>query len=328
MVIIREDFDIKDADVLFDAVGIKRPSGIEYAIGVYDGGLLVGTGAIVGRTLQGIAIAPSYRGEGVSNTIVTHLLKKALEMRKEELIFVFTKPQNACYFENMGFNKVGDAKPYVSLLEWGRGGIEIYKERLEKHAEGKPAQAAAIVANGNPFTRGHRYLIEKAAAENPWLYIFVVEEDKSLFPFKVRYDLVKQGTADLPNVTVIPGGKYIISEATFPSYFTKKYELVKAHALLDLTIFGMHVAPCLSISKRYVGEEPYCLTTSQYNKLMKNILPKYGIGVEEVPRLQIQGQFISASKVRELIKEGKLFKTKEMVPPTTYSYLVSPKATD
>ena len=62
--------------------------------------------------------------------------------------------------------------------------------------------------NCNPFTLGHRYLIEQASEKVDHLYVFVVEEDKSFFPFSDRIGLVKKGTADLKNITVKPSGKY------------------------------------------------------------------------------------------------------------------------
>ena len=76
--------------------------------------------------------------------------------------------------------------------------------------------------NCNPFTKGHLYLIEKASAESDHLFILIVEEDKSVFPFEKRMELVKRGTEHLDNIDVIPGGSYTISSATFPSYFAKE----------------------------------------------------------------------------------------------------------
>lgn len=52
---------------------------------------------------------------------------------------------------------------------------------------------------------GHRYLIEKAATENDEVVVFVVEEDKSIFPTDVRFELVKKGCEDLKNVIVLKG---------------------------------------------------------------------------------------------------------------------------
>ncbi|MGE5630131.1 MAG: adenylyltransferase/cytidyltransferase family protein, partial [Caulobacteraceae bacterium] len=189
------------------------------------------------------------------------------------------------------------------------------------------AVVSSIVVNCNPFTLGHQYLIEKAASESDILHVFVVWEDKSSFPSSVRYELVKKGTAHLSNVVVHKGKNYVISNATFPSYFLKDYdEIVETHAHLDLNIFGKYIVPALGINRRYVGEEPYCKVTKAYNTIMKNVLPQYGVKVIEIPRLENENGAISASKVREIIKQGRLDDVCALVPKTTYEYLKSPEA--
>jgi [citrate (pro-3S)-lyase] ligase len=324
---VREIFEVKKISDLLHSLGLKTPENIEYTVGVYDGDKLIGTGSLVGNILQGIGVDPCFQGEGVSALIVTNLLKKTLEMGKEEL-FIFTKPEEAHHFQGMGFKKVAEASPFAVLLEWGKKGIEEYKAGLKKIAEPNPDGASCIVMNGNPFTLGHRYLIEKAARESSWLYVLVVEEDRSLFPFHVRLELIKKGTSDLKKVTVIPSGKYVISSLTFPSYFTRETDLIRAQASLDLEIFANHIAPSLKVVKRYVGEEPYCPVTACYNQLMKQILIQYGIEVLEVERLKTHKQAVSASWVRELIREGRMEEIKELVPSSTYEYLFSPEAQD
>jgi Citrate lyase synthetase len=187
--------------------------------------------------------------------------------------------------------------------------------------------SAAVVVNCNPFTLGHKYLLEYAAARCKLLHIFVVWEDYSVFPSEIRYRLVKKGTEHLPNVIVHRGRDYIISNATFPSYFIKKYEdLVETHAKLDLGIFAKYFAGTLKIKKRFVGEEPNCMVTATYNKIMKQILPLNGIEVEEIPRITSEGSAISASRVRELVKNNEMEKIKELVPDTTYQFLMSAEA--
>jgi [citrate (pro-3S)-lyase] ligase len=323
---IDSGFELGQARQLLALVGLKVPPAVDDAVGIYDGGRLVGSGALAGHTLQGIAVAPDYQGEGVSNIIVTHLLKRAVELGRGDYIFIFTKPREAEHFQRMDFKLVAVAAPFAVLLEWGSAGIGPFKQHLRQQAQGKPEGAACVVLNGNPFTLGHRYLIEQASREKPWVYVLVVEEDKSLFSFPVRIDLITKGVADLPNVTVLPGGKYIISELIFPSYFTRDEELAEAQASLDLTIFGEQLAPCLRIGSRYVGEEPYSRVTAKYNHCMQKILPVYGIEVKEVPRLQHRGEFISASRVRELIGAGRLAETEALLPAVTFNYLRSPEA--
>lgn len=107
--------------------------------------------------------------------------------------------------------------------------------------------------NANPFTLGHRYLVEQACKENDWLHLFMVSEDASYFPYAVRKRLIKEGTADLKNIIYHDSGPYIISSATFPSYFQKDdLAVIESHANLDLAIF-VKIAERLGIKARYVG---------------------------------------------------------------------------
>ncbi len=75
--------------------------------------------------------------------------------------------------------------------------------------------------NANPFTLGHQFLVEKAAKECDWLHLFVVQEEGSEFSFFDRFEMIKAGTRHIDNITIHPGSKYIISRATFPTYFIK-----------------------------------------------------------------------------------------------------------
>lgn len=138
--------------------------------------------------------------------------------------------------------------------------------------------SGAIVMNCNPFTLGHRYLIEKAAAMVDRLFVFVVEEDASFFPFKDRIELVRQGTEDLKNVCVLPSGSYMISKKTFAAYSNKaelQNEIVDPS--MDVEIFAKVIAPRMGITIRFAGEEPLDNVTRQYNDTMRRILPRNGI---------------------------------------------------
>ncbi len=181
----------------------------------------------------------------------------------------------------------------------------------------------AIVMNCNPFTLGHRYLIEYASKQVDWLYIFAVEEDKSFFPFADRIELIKQGTADLSNVTVLPSGQFIISALTFTDYFGKKELQDKIiDPSLDVSIFGKYIAPSLGITVRFAGEEPLDKVTLQYNNAMSEILPQYGMEFVVIPRKESDGEVISASRVRKLLEEQTFEGIKRIVPNTTYQYLI------
>lgn len=199
--------------------------------------------------------------------------------------------------------------------------LKKYQEFIQNNAIHKMPKIGSIVMNCNPFTLGHQYLVEYAAAQVDYLYIFVVEEDKSYFKFEDRIELVKSGTSHLKNVKVLPSGQFIISALTFSEYFDKaNLEGTTIDTSLDVETFGRQIAPCLDISVRFVGEEPLDPITAQYNQSMKEILPKYGIELREIPR-KCLGGVISASRVRKCLKENNWDEIKRLVPKTTYLFL-------
>jgi len=323
---------------LLESRGLAVPGGEDVVLGLFDDERVVATGAIVGSVLQGIAVADGYEGEGAAVALVSSLLKRAVE-RGLRQVFLYTKPREADRFLDMGFRLVasaGDRANGAALLEWGPDGIDAWIEGVRSRVPGGRDDAGAVVVNCNPFTLGHRRLIEYAAARSPLLYVLVVEEDRSLFPFRTRLELVRRGVADLPHVVVLAGGPYVISSATFPTYFIRPSEAkaaraIELHAALDLTIFRNRIAPALGVADRYVGSEPYCPTTSVYNRMMQELLPAHGDGsrpvlVHELPRYEAEGAPVSASKVRALIRSGDLEGVRPLVPDSTWSWLTSPEA--
>lgn len=201
--------------------------------------------------------------------------------------------------------------------------LEKFKEYIKTQAIHTKQMIGAIVMNCNPFTLGHQYLIEHAASEVDYLYIFVVEEDKSFFKFEDRIALVKSGTEYLKNVKVLPSGEFIISSNTFSEYFDKaNLKGTVVDTSLDVETFAQHIAPTLDISVRFVGEEPLDPITNQYNQSMREILPKYGIELREIRRKEMGDKVISASRVRKCLEEKKWDEIAKLVPKTTYDFLI------
>jgi [citrate (pro-3S)-lyase] ligase len=199
--------------------------------------------------------------------------------------------------------------------------LEKYKQLLLEHKI-SATSIGAIVMNCNPFTLGHRYLIEYAAQKVNHLFIFAVEENKSIFPFSDRFELIKAGTTDLQNVTVLPSGKFIISSLTFTDYFNKSEmqdRVIDPSA--DVTLFAEEIAPTLGITVCFAGEEPLDNVTRQYNDAMKRILPQHGIEFVVIPRKEFEDEPISASRVRALLKEKNFDEIAKIVPETTLEYL-------
>lgn len=298
---------------------------VDYTIGAYYGETLIGTGSVSHNVLKCIAINPNFRGEGIFNKIITELINIQYQ-RGNTHIFVFSKPENKGFFEDVGFKEISLIDGKIVLLENDPVGIERYIEKLkEKKIEGNII--SSIVVNCNPFTLGHQYLIEKASSESDVVHIFLVWENRSLFPNDIRLKLLIEGTSHLKNVIIHKGEDYIISNSTFPSYFIKeKNAVVKTHAMLDVKIFAEYIAPALGINHRFIGEEPKDLVTREYNKVMIELLPRYNIQVHEIPRLMKGQKAISASNVREAIKADKMESLKQLVPVTTYRYIISDEA--
>lgn len=215
--------------------------------------------------------------------------------------------------ENMDYNL--DSNSRKKLVEYKRILTEYYNSMFG-------IAIGSIVMNCNPFTLGHRYLIEQAAANCDHLIVFVVQEDKSMFPFDDRLKLVMDGTSDIKNISVVPSSEFIISSLTFSEYFNKSE--IQDHLIdssLDVTLFAREIAPCLNISVRFAGEEPYDKVTRQYNDMMRAVLPEYGIEFIEIPRKEYDGTPISASYVRELLKDRNFDSIGKIVPTTTLDYL-------
>lgn len=182
----------------------------------------------------------------------------------------------------------------------------------------------SIVMNCNPFTFGHRFLIEEALKTVDFLLIFVVEEDESVFSFQERFAMVCQGTADLERVMAVPSGPYILSKNTFPEYFQKiDDEDLKKNTEDDITLFAEKIAPKLGIKYRFVGEEREDKVTNEYNEAMKRILPRYGIQVVEIPRKTNSKAVISASRVRHCLSTDHMKELDELVPASTKHILFS-----
>jgi [citrate (pro-3S)-lyase] ligase len=177
--------------------------------------------------------------------------------------------------------------------------------------------------NANPFTLGHRWLIEKACRESDTLHLFIVSEDVSQFPFAVREKLIREGTADLGNIIYHSTEDYLVSTSTFPSYFLKEPDQdMKIQATLDAQIF-IHLAKALNITTRYVGEEPISFVTNIYNGVLKEVLTAQDINCIEIPRRKSGSQVISASRVRALLIQKDFDAIKSLVPDSTYRYLIT-----
>ena len=328
-----------------------------YAAMLDDDGEMIAGGGLKDDVIKCVAVDDAHKGEAIANTLVSHLISHA-NQEGYGCIKLFTKPKNRQLFESLSFRLLAEA-PEAILMETGIGGISNTVEALKKikeesekykeynkeckedskecrentsylttstpqHLNTTMQPTGCIVMNCNPFTLGHRYLIEQAAKQVERLYVMVVREDCSLFAYTERKAMVEQGVADIENVSVIDGSDYAISRATFPTYFLKRLDdAADTQMLLDLDLFRRHIAPALGATVRFVGTEPTDQLTRRYNQLMHEALKD----VREINRLEKDGNAVSASRVRKAMEEGDMNTIRQLVPPTTLPYIIAHLAT-
>lgn len=330
-----------------------------YAAVTDDDGEMIAGGGLKGNVIKCVAVDDAHKGEAIANTLISHLIAHANEEGHSN-VMLFTKPKNRQLFESLSFRLLAEA-PEAVLMETGIGGICNTVEQLKKiKKEGEVCKEnnqeckkeektnlnittpqhlnpstpqplttttprrGVIVMNCNPFTLGHRYLIEQAAKQVERLFVMVVREDCSLFAYAERKAMVEQGVAHLENVTVIDGSEYAISQATFPTYFLKRLDdAADTQMLLDLDLFRRHIAPALGTTVRFVGTEPTDRLTRRYNQLMHEVLAD----VRETARLEKEDNAVSASRVRKAMEQGDMSTIRQLVPPTTLPYIIAHLAT-
>ena len=289
----------------------------------------VATGSFSGNVIKCVAVTKNFAGTGLAQNLITELVNELHQQGRDHL-FLFTKPDNQRIFAELGFYHIATVPNLVTLMENDPRGLQNYLHalasfRIEQTDARLPV--SAIVVNCNPFTLGHRAIIEQASKESSVLYVFVVTEDSSEFRTEDRLRLVRLGMQDLANVQVIPAGSYVISRQTFPSYFLKSEKIVQeSHARLDCTIFRDSIAPALDITCRYIGEEPFCPVTRNYNAVLAELLPPAGIECRIIPRFAHAGRAVSASDVRRLFVMGDMPGVRALVPDCTYEFLSSSAA--
>ena len=284
-----------------------------------EGAILAG-GGLQRDILKCLAVSAEARSLGLSVPLISRLISVASE-RGYTNVKVFTKPENRSVFESLGFKLLAEA-PKAILMENGRG-LEEYCDYLRGHRA-----SGVIVMNANPFTLGHRYLVEQASLSfrapegRRNLTIIPVKEDASRFPYSERLEMIRTGSGDMADV--VEGSDYQISAATFPTYFLKNLsDAAETQMRLDIDLFGRHIAPALGAHVRFVGTEPADPLTARYNALMKELLPKYGVEVVEISRLTDLESPVTATRVRSLLDAGLFKAASALTPESTWPYLLA-----
>ncbi len=305
---------------LLTRTGLEADSAVEETALLWDGGTLAATASRQGGLLKCIAVAPERQGEGLLSAVLTPLRQGAFRAGIRHL-FLYTKPENEALFTPLLFYSIARTSR-VLLMEDRREGIRRFLEELPVQPVQPEDRVGAAVMNCDPFTLGHQHLIATAAAECRQVYIFVLSEDRGRFPAKDRIELVRRGTADLPNVHVLPTGPYLISQSTFPAYFLKDRDRAgEIQCQIDIEIFLRYFVPRFAITCRYVGTEPLSPMTDQYNAALFASLPSRGVEVRLIPRLRCGDCPVSASAVRAALERKDLKTIQKLVPHSTFQYL-------
>ena len=354
-----------EVDALLEREGIHRDQHLDYTAAMLDEDYhVIATGSLFGNTLRCMAVSSDHQGESLMNAIVSHLVEVQYS-RGNYHLFLYTKCDSARFFGNLGFYEITRVpEENIVFMENKRTGFRDYLAALQRETQqaettaldednadepGPSHQAeavvvpggscaagpaalnqcgrvGAIVMNANPFTLGHRYLVEQARAACDVLHLFMVSEDVSLVPFTVRKELILEGTKDIPGIVYHEAGSYIISSATFPAYFQKgDNAVIRSQAGIDARIFT-RIATALGITDRFVGDEPTSVVTGIYHEILSTALPAAGVACHIIPRKEAYGKAISASTVRSCIHDGRLEDIRGLVPETTYRYFTSPEA--
>ncbi|MCW8353797.1 [citrate (pro-3S)-lyase] ligase [Citrobacter portucalensis] len=320
---------IKEIRKLLEDNSLQLETGLSQFIEARYQGKLVGCAGIDGNIIKCVAVDKCYRGGAISLRLLSEVINLAYRQGVDHL-FLYTKPANVPVFEGAGFRPLVTVPGQVTMMENAPRGLASYCDGLALLRQ-PGNKIGSIVMNANPFTLGHLYLINQALSRCDWLHLFVVKQDASRFTYADRLRLIRAGIDGLERITVHPGSDYTISKATFPSYFLKEQGLVDECATaLDLLLFRQSIATSLGINLRFAGTEPLDLVTAKYNRDMEYWLSSAEISApviqfEELPRIEVDGAPISASRVRKFLDEDNFTSIAKLVPASTLEFLKSQK---
>ena len=320
--IIKEAFlqeELQRVEKFLEKFSLKLDNNLTKTIYIENENLdIIGTISCQDYIIKDLAVDPNYQSENLASILVNEILNY-FRLNNIYNYQVFTKPIYKQVFESLGFKEIVKTDKVIML----EGGISNINDKIKEIKNiinnrfgeiNENSDIACIVMNGNPITNGHVYLIEEASKNHKMVVLFIVEEDKSEFTFKERFSMAYLSTMRLGNVCVIPSSKYVVSSSTFPSYFLKnETEVSEQYSLIDALIFKEYFIKNLYIKKRYIGTETINKMVN-YNNILKQVLEDK---IEIIDRLQENEEVISASKVRSLLREGKVEEALKYTPQET-----------
>ncbi len=331
--------ELRKADQLLAENALHRDQQLDYLLGLYQQDQLLAVGGAYKNILKCLAVAPARQAENLSNLLFTELINLQFK-RGHSALYLYTKPIQAKKFNHFGFHEIVSSDK-ISFMTNQPGNFEQYLANLQNETQTqfrqlKPANnelSGSIVLHANPVTKGHVFLIEKAASEVDVLHLFLISEDFAETPRSLRERLLKQSTAHLENIIYHQTGDFLISRYTFPAYFIKEEEsIIKAQAEIDALIFAK-IAEQLALNRRYVGEEPLSATTAIYNQTLKEKLQTETFDLIIVPRLKADGEVISATTVRKILAEEGLDvksvnKLEKLLPHPVVDFLLTKRGAE
>jgi len=204
--------------------------------------------------------------------------------------------------------------------------LDYFQSARMNYVEGEML-VGSVAVNCNPITLGHEYLIDYARAKVDILFVLVISEDLSAVSFGDRFELVSKVCEDKPNVIVLRGGSFVCTEYIAPEYFVKDSSSSDGVDFsLESFYFGRFIGPALGVKKIFLGDEPNCNITKQYNEHMQETMPAYGIDLEIIPRINTsEGDVISASRVRQMIERKDFDELSKYVPSVCIPLIKSSK---
>ncbi len=320
-----EEADRQIFEDLLERHELTPDAAVDETLVMYHGDRMIGTCSSYGKIIKMFAVNRCYQGGGYARTLLSNMLNRLFDSGYYTVL-AYTPSKNRDVFEAMQFRCIYDTQS-VALMSIGVKELERSLQALCDKLGSPKGSRGAIVMNGNPFTKGHAYLIEEAKSRCDELIVFVVESEQSSFTTEERLALIRSGTKGMQGVHVLLAGDYIISTTTFPQYFERSLlKRARWSAELDAGIFVQIFSRVLRITKRFVGSEPYCPLTAQYNQALKDMCDGTKVDLIEIERLELEGKAVSASLIRRLIQFEDWEAIRSLVPETTYSYLKSEEA--
>ncbi len=243
--------------------------------------------------------------EWILNTPI-HVNHHVMKLYADELFALIEEKFGAFSGETAPVTQHVDLVDKVFIKKYFSG-VDLEKKRT----------AAMCVFNANPFTDGHRYLIETAARETDHVYLLILKENPSLFSYEERFTMAVEALRDLENVTVVPTGVFIGGgNSNFQEYFVKVVSPDTAERCRVRVSKDAALAKALHATHRYFGEEPVDPVTVEFNRASDEILPRYGVQPVIVPRKTQNGEIITGSLVRALAAE-RSERLRDLVPAST-----------